>query len=154
MSAAESSAPEFIDTNVLVYAQDASAGSKREMASKLLERLWEERRGALSVQVLQEFAVVALGKTRPPLERSRVKEVVKSLSLLAVHSPAASDVLAALDLGERYPVSFWDAMIVQSAKRLGCRVIWSEDLSDGVSYDGVEVRNPFGQSATGKSTTG
>ena len=50
---------EFVDTNILVYAFDAREGARREQARKLLEGLWARRTGALSTQVLQEFAVNA-----------------------------------------------------------------------------------------------
>ena len=60
-----------------------------------------------------------------------------------MHTPTAPDVLAAVDLHERYQISFWDAMILQSAARRGCQVVWSEDLNAGQTYQGVRVVNPF-----------
>jgi predicted nucleic acid-binding protein len=35
------------------------------------------------------------------------------------------------------------AMILRSAKELGCASLHSEDLNPGQSYQGVQVRNPF-----------
>ena len=58
---------EFVDTNVLVYAFDASARAKHPAAVNLLERLWESEAGCLSVQVLQEFFVTVTRKVPAPL---------------------------------------------------------------------------------------
>lgn len=138
-----SKAPVFVDTNVLVYAFDQSAGEKRRKAHSLLDRLWEEMRGCLSVQVLQEFYVTATQKVRKPLEPETAGEIVRDLSYWRIHAPVAEDVLGAIDLQQRYTVSFWDAMILWSAQQLGCSTIWSEDLSEDQDYNGVRVVNPF-----------
>ena len=63
--------------------------------------------------------------------------------LLRAQDAQPDDVLAAVDLAGRYSLSMWDAMILRAAASEGVAVVWSEDLSDGQSYDGVEVRNPF-----------
>ena len=59
------------------------------------------------------------------------------------HSPTVGDVLAAIELQRRYSLSFWDAMILTSAAKLGCGAVLSEDLSAGQDYGGVRVVNPF-----------
>jgi predicted nucleic acid-binding protein len=60
-----------------------------------------------------------------------------------VHAPAAVDVLAAIDIHQRTGASFWDAMILRSAKELDCRILHSEDLNSGQEHAGIQVRNPF-----------
>lgn len=136
-------APEFVDTNVFVYAFDQTAGEKRDRAHSLLDRLWADMRGCLSVQVLQEFYVTVTQKVGRPLEPEEAAETIRDLSYWRIHAPVAEDVLGAADLQQRYMTSFWDAMIIWSAKQLGCSIIWSEDLSEGQDYDGVRVANPF-----------
>lgn len=133
---------EFVDTNVLIYAYDRSAGERHTRAKALVSELWRSRRGCLSVQVLQEFYVVG---ARRLIEAAPVdlRVILGDLALWHVHAPAAADVLSAVDLHERYQISFWDAMILQSAARLGCAVLWSEDLNAGQRYQGVRVLNPF-----------
>jgi predicted nucleic acid-binding protein len=56
------------------------------------------------------------------------------------------DVLAAIDLHRLHQLSFWDALIVRSAIKSGCRRIYTEDLQHGRRYDGVEIVNPFSSS--------
>lgn len=133
---------EFVDTNILIYAYDASAGVRHARAQALVAGLWRSRRGCLSVQVLQEFYVVGARKLIqiPPAD---LRVILSDLALWQMHTPTAPDVLAAVDLHERYQISFWDAMILQSAARRGCQVVWSEDLNAGQTYQGVRVVNPF-----------
>ena len=133
----------FVDSNVLIYAHDRSAGSKHEAARTLIERLWEDRTGCLSVQVLQEFFVNVTRKVGAPLGVKEAREVISDLSYWKVHRPDTVDVLAAIDIHRRMQISFWDAMIVKSAAAQSCNVLYSEDLGDGQVYDGVRVENPI-----------
>ena len=133
----------FVDTNLFVYAHDESAGRKREVARGIIAGLWESREGCASVQVLQELFVNLTRKVPKPLPARDVASLVEDLSAWTVHAPGSRDVLSAIELHERAGVSFWDAMILTSARSLGCRVLYSEDLNAGQSYDGVRVVNPF-----------
>jgi len=133
----------FVDTNILVYAHDASAGGKQERARALLEQLWDTREGCLSVQILQEFFVNVTRKIPKPLDVPTAKEIIADFSRWYVHVPAADDVLGAISLHQRTGLSFWDAMMVRSAVGIGCGVIYSEDLNHGQMYDGARVENPF-----------
>lgn len=133
----------FIDTNVLLYAHDDSAGVKQDQARTLVGQLWESRNGCLSVQVLQEFFVNVTRKIAKPLSAETAKEIVADYSRWYLHVPAADDVLAAIGIHQRIGISFWDAMIVRSAAEIGCAVLYSEDLNAGQEYSGVRVENPF-----------
>ena len=135
------SAREFVDSNVLVYGHDLSAGSKREAAISLMERLWASGSGCLSIQVLQEFFVVSTRRLGLPSQEAQAQ--VERLGKWRVHSPAADEVVKAIELHRSHGISFWDAMIVQRGRRLGCGVLWSEDLNPGQVIAGVEIRNPF-----------
>jgi predicted nucleic acid-binding protein len=132
----------FVDTNILVYAHDDSAGVKRDQARSLVEQLWESRDGCLSVQVLQEFFVCVTRKIAKPLDAETAKEIVADLSRWHVHVPASHDVLGAIGIHQRTGISFWDAMIVRSAAQMGCDVLYSEDLNTGQEYSGVLAENP------------
>jgi predicted nucleic acid-binding protein len=134
---------EFVDTNILVYAHDAAAGQKHTEARALLEALWQSRQGCLGVQVLQEFYVTVTQKVAAPYTTAEAARIIKDLGTWRVHAPAVSDVLAAIDLQGRHQLSFWDAMMVQSANALGCQVVWTEDLSHGQKIDQTLIQNPF-----------
>jgi predicted nucleic acid-binding protein len=134
---------QFVDTNVLVYAYDLAAGNKHQLAKELFGSLWEEHSGCLSVQVLQEFYINITRRVPRPLAPEKAAEIIQDLMAWKVYAPQAGDVLAAINLQRHYRLSFWDAMIIQSAAAAGCQTIWSEDLSDSRIYAGLDVRNPF-----------
>jgi predicted nucleic acid-binding protein len=141
----EDISPQFIDTNLFVYAYDVEAGEKFKIANELLRSFWKEQNGCISLQVLQELYVNLTKKLREPLSAQEVKQAITDLSKWKVHCPTVEDILAAIDLHERYQISFWDALVIRSAQQSGCKVLWSEDLADGQDYDGVKVVNPFKQ---------
>jgi predicted nucleic acid-binding protein len=131
----------FLDTNVLVYADDLDAGARRVRARQILQEVLETRSGALSTQVLQEFFVVSTRKLGVAPDAARRK--IELLSLLDVVRPQVIDLLAAVDLHRLHGISFWDGLIVRAAQVAGCRVLLTEDLQHGRRYDGVRVENPF-----------
>ncbi|MBT9282689.1 MAG: PIN domain-containing protein [Hydrogenibacillus schlegelii] len=133
----------FVDTNVLVYAHDTSAGEKHARAKALITELWKTGHGCLSVQVLQEFYVTVTQKVRNPLSSEKAIQVIQYLSNWNLHVPDAGDVVEAIRIHRRYGISFWDAMIIRSAEALGCQVIWSEDLNVGQKYGEVLIIDPF-----------
>jgi predicted nucleic acid-binding protein len=135
-------ASQFVHTNILVCAHDQSAGSKHEQAKALLTSLWRSRQGCLSTQVLQEFYVTVTRKVTRPLPPAVASQIIADLGVWQVHRPAVIDILDAITLQTRYQFSFWDAMILQSAIRLECSVVWSEDFNDGQRYYDVQVQNP------------
>ena len=135
----------FVDTNVLVYAHDRSAGAKHARARALLADLWNSQAGCLSIQVLQEFYVNITRKVAHPLDPATAQQIIADLGHWRVHSPTVDDVLSAITLQQQHSLSFWDAMMVTSAIQLGCAVVWSEDLNAGQDYHGTRIANPFTQ---------
>ena len=132
---------EFVDANVLIYANDGGAGAKHVKAKDLVERLIEEGAGALSIQVLAEFYSVATRKlSRTSAE---AEAVIRDLGGWTIHRPAHADLLKAAQLHRRYKLTWWDALILNSAIELGCSVLWTENFSDGRRFGPVTVRNPF-----------
>lgn len=133
----------FVDTNILVYAHDASAGDKHMVARELIANLWDSRTGCLSIQVLQEFFVTVTRKVARPLSAEVATQIITDLSHWSVHVPDTASILQGMEIHQRYNISFWDAMIIQSAAEMGCTVVLSEDLNTGQVYEGVQVVNPF-----------
>ncbi len=134
---------QFVDTNILIYAHDRSAGGKHTRAGELIQDLWRSGAGCLSVQVLLEFYVNVTQKVPKPLPPEVAGQIIADLSVWQVHRPGVADILDAIRLQGRYQLSFWDAMIVASANQLGCQTIWSEDPNPRQVYDLVTVASPF-----------
>jgi predicted nucleic acid-binding protein len=133
----------FVDTNILIDAHDISAGFKHRIAKDLLVELWENGQGCLSNQVLQEFFVTVTRKVSNPLEVPLAKKVITSLSHWTLHEPRKDDVLIAIDIRQRYLISFWDAMMINNAQQLKCDILWSEDLNQGHLLGNIKLVNPF-----------
>jgi predicted nucleic acid-binding protein len=133
----------FVDTNILLYSRDASEPAKQAIAAALLDELWGNRSGRLSVQVLNEFFVNATRKLDPGLSPEEAWDDVEALSAWRPISLDMPIVTRAYAVNRRYGLSWWDSMIVAAAEASGCARIYSEDLSDTTSYFGIAVVNPF-----------
>jgi predicted nucleic acid-binding protein len=133
--------PCFVDTNVLVYADDARDAVKREKARDLLRRLLRERAGKLSLQVLQEFFAAATQKLGMSALDARGR--IEVFSYLDVVKLDVGDVLAAVDLHRLHALSIWDALVVRAAMMSGCRTLYTEDLQHGRRFEGLQVVDPF-----------
>ena len=118
------------------------AGGKHACAKTLLLDLWRTQTGCISIQVLQEFYVTVTQKIKKPLSSAQATEIIAALSAWKVYAPSSLDVLSAIQLHQKYKVSFWDAMILHSAAKMGCNTLWSEDLNEQ-QYNDVKVINPF-----------
>ncbi|HKM65707.1 MAG TPA: PIN domain-containing protein [Candidatus Acidoferrum sp.] len=131
----------FVDTNVLLYALDAADPNKQERAQVWREWLWETRRGRLSFQVLQEFYSNVCRKWPRAKEATRAE-----IGDLLRWKPVSANELhlrSAWQIQDRFGVSFWDSLIIASAKASLCEFLLSEDFQAGQNIDGLLIVNPF-----------
>ena len=135
------SARSFFDTNVLVYADDKAAPAKQRRAIDLVAEHRRAGTGVVSLQVLQEYFVTVTRNLHVDARIARRK--VELLAEFDVAAPEVADILAAIDLHRLHGFSFWDALVLRSAKQAGCSVLFSENLQDARELDGVLVVNPF-----------
>ena len=133
----------FVDTNILMYAHDRSAGAKHRLAASLVERLWDSGEGVLSTQVLQELCINLRRKVAPPLPVNQVRQLIRDYSTWEIVTNTSESVLQALEIEARYKISFWDALILHAAVHSGASILYSEDLAAGQSYEGIHVVNPL-----------
>ena len=85
----------------------------------------------------------ATGLNPGHVKGSEAKEIIAAISILPVQEIDLTMVNRAIDTHKMYQISYWDALIVSAAERVGCTLILSEDLSDGQTYHNMVVRNPF-----------
>ena len=133
----------FLDTNILVYAHDRSAGAKHKRARAVVEQLWHSGQGVLSTQVLQELCVNLRRKATRPLPIEETRRLIQDYLSWEVVVNSPGSVVQALDLEARYRISFWDALILHAAEMAGATVLYSEDLAAGQSYGSIRVINPL-----------
>jgi predicted nucleic acid-binding protein len=137
------SADTFVDTHILIYAHDLDAGDRQGRAAALLQGLWEERRGILTTQMLQEFYVNVTVKMPTPISLSAARGLLSTYAAWQVEVDGVETVLLATEIQERNRMSFWDAMIVAAAHRGGAAILLGEDLDHDQVIEGVRVQNPF-----------
>lgn len=131
----------FLDTNILVYAEDGRSSVKQKKAVQLIKEHRRKRTGVVSLQVLQEFFVTVTKKLKLDAGIARYK--VEFHSKFDVAEPSVADILAAIDLHRLHGISYWDALVLRTAKQTGCSVLLSEDMQHGQEFDGVRIVNPF-----------
>jgi predicted nucleic acid-binding protein len=133
----------FVDSNVLIYAHDADAGSKQRIAADRLGNLWESGAGLLSTQVLQEFYVNVTREIVSPLAAAAAREVVRDYAAWIESSVTAATIVRASEISEVWRISFWDAMILAAGEQSGAEQLLTEDLNAGEKIAGIEIVNPF-----------
>ena len=116
---------------------------KHERAKALVEGLWRQRSGVVTTQVLQELAVNLRRKAARPLDTKATREIVTDYLTWEVVVNGGDSILGALELAERFRISFWDALVIHAAQASGAEVLYSEDLSAGQQYGGLRVVNPL-----------
>jgi len=131
----------FFDTNVLVYADDASSPEKQDRAIALLADHLRRGTAVVSLQVLQEYFVTATRKLGVAPEMAQRKVEILARARVVRFEPG--DVIAAIELHRLTRISFWDALIVHAARSAGVQALYSEDLQAGTVLGGVRVVNPF-----------
>ena len=135
--------PTFVDTNVFAYAHDASDQRRQPIAAAILDDLWRSREGVLSTQVLTEFYVVATREFDSPLSRREARGLVDAYSAWPVVQVDPPLIVSASALEEQHSLSFWDALIIEAARRAGADRLLSEDLQHGRRIAGLVIENPF-----------
>lgn len=136
------SGPDFLDTNVLVYAYDPSDSRKQEIAQDLVRRAVGGET-VISAQVLSEFAATLLHKLSPPARPEHVAHILDALSPIKLVGLDHESVRCAVEARATYGIHLYDGMIMAAAERGGCARILSEDLNPGQKYFQIPVHNPF-----------
>lgn len=133
----------FIDTNVLVYANDQTETAKQAIAIRLITDGIRSGRAVISSQVLSEFWVTITQKIQVPLDRETAEKELENFRAMRVISVDYDTVRTAVNIQKRCQISYWDALIISTAQIAGCERVFSEDLNDGQRYGNVTIRNPF-----------
>ncbi len=131
----------FLDTNVLIYWMDTSDHAKHADACRWVKAIWENGRGAISWQVLNEFYYNATRKLALPVPGARA--LVESYSQWSPVTFELPLLRRAWYWMDRASISYWDALIVAAAETAGCKYLLSEDFQAGRRFDDLTVVDPF-----------
>ena len=133
---------DFVDSNILLYSvgRDEASSAKRNIARTLLS----SENLVISVQVLGEFFTNAIRADKAALSDREAQLYSDAwTSTFQVASLATSTFRRALRIRSRFGLSYWDSLILASAKDSACTRLLTEDLNHGQDYDGVIAHNPF-----------
>jgi predicted nucleic acid-binding protein len=131
----------FVDTNILLYQLDSRDAKKQRLADLWCRRLWENRTGRLSWQVLNEFYFNATQKLGAP--RPAIRKIAEAYASWQPVDFGLGLVQRAWHWQDLAGIPYWDSLIVSAAEVAGCEYLLSEDFQEGRRFGRVAVVNPF-----------
>ena len=131
----------FIDTNILIYANDGTYPEKQQKSRDRIRDIYKMGNGVLSAQVLHEFYVASIRKLN--LAPVDVRKQIESLLDFEIINIDVSLIKEAIDCSILDKISYWEALIVVAAQKGGCSELWTQDLNHGQIIKGVRVVNIF-----------
>ena len=132
----------FVDAGVLLACFDPAAGERREQAQAWLRRLWAQRLGRTSQQVLSEFYALARRHFATALAAGDARSELRRLQLWQPWPSDAATFETAFAVEARHGLGFWDSLVVAAAQAQGCSYLLSDTLAAGQVFDGVTVISP------------
>jgi predicted nucleic acid-binding protein len=130
-----------LDTNVLAYAEGVNGTDRKQPTLRLFERLPQDA-VVVPVQALGELYNVLVRKAgRSPIHAQSA--ILYWQDAFATAETSARALVAAMDLATHHRLTIWDAIILAVAAEARCRLLLSEDMQDGFSWNGITVANPY-----------
>lgn len=134
----------FIDTNLFVYSFDNENVYKKDISLKLISVALNQSKGIISYQVVQEFINVALNKFKVPLGIDDCRKYLTVVMEPLCEIYSSIDLYhRAIEIVERWQLSFYDSLIISAALQSECKIIYTEDLQHGQKIFDLEIVNPF-----------
>jgi len=131
----------FIDSNVWVYLFSDDKNPKAKIVGEFLDDNDITSVFVTSCQVVNEVCNVL---KRHGLVEDKIRAVIESITNICLIQDISKEVcLLASTLRERFSLSFWDSVIVATAKTAGCSLLVSEDMHDGLTVDKLRIKNIF-----------
>jgi len=134
----------FLDTNIFIYTFDFSSPAKQQYSQRLINTALSDKRGVISYQVVQEFLNVATRKSAASMAMLDMKIYLNEVLLpLCEFYPDREFYEFSLGIKEQTNFSLYDSLIIAAAVKMGCKALYSEDLSHNQSVIGLTIKNPF-----------
>jgi predicted nucleic acid-binding protein len=134
----------FLDTNIFIYAWDASHLGKQVVALELIRSATEDKIGVISYQVVQEFLNAALTKARRKMTYDDARVYLEKVLRPLLSVPSSIPLFdATIHLQGRYQFSWYDSLIVSAAQQANCKILYTEDLQHGQRLGDLLIQNPF-----------
>jgi len=134
-----------LDTNILAYAEGVNGAARKATALELLQRL-PAGSALLPVQTLGELFQLLVRKVNRTPAQARAA-ILGWRDAFPLVETSETVIVGAAELAASHRFSFWDGVVLASAAEGGCRLLLSEDLQEGFTWNSVTVTNPFGVSS-------
>jgi predicted nucleic acid-binding protein len=135
--------PVFVDTSVLILSEDGAQPEAREQVMAVLRLLWQQRRGRLSTQVLNDFYRLVTTRIQPPMPNGDARAEVRRYQRWQPWAVDHATVESAWSIESRFGLPYADALIVAAAKAQGCSRLLSLELKHELQLDSVQILNPL-----------
>lgn len=135
--------PVFVDTSVLILSEDGAQPAAREQVMAVLRLLWQQRRGRLSTQVLNDFYRLVTTRIQPPMPNGDARAEVRRYQRWQPWAIDHATVESAWSIESRFGLPYADALIVAAAKAQGCTRLLSLELKHELQLDSVQILNPL-----------
>lgn len=133
----------FVDTSVLLCAEDGADTTKQQQAREWLGQLWRRRCGRTCTQVLNEFYGLATRQLQPPMPAGDARAEVRRYQHWKPLHTDQQMVETAWAVESRFGLTWWNALVVAAAQHQGCRWLLSDSLPHSLQIDSVQIINPF-----------
>lgn len=134
--------PVFVDTAVLISAEDGADGAVPACARACMDVLWRERAGRVSAQVLAEFYEAVTQRATPPMPQGDARAAIRRYHTWTPWQLDAATFETAWALQARHALAWADCLALAAAQHSGCATLLSFSLPQGAQYGGVEVLHP------------
>lgn len=132
----------FVDVDVLVLAEDTSAGALHAHALACLDHLWRERAGRVSTQGLSAFYASVTGRAQRAMPQGDARAAIRRYNSWTPWQVDAATLETAWALQARHPLAWDDCLALAAAQHSGCTALLSLHLPAGTQYGGVQVAHP------------
>ena len=133
----------FVDTNILVYANDQSDKIKQQVAKEIILNGIRNDQMVISTQVLSEFYVTVTQKIKITLEPKTALHIIELLRFAEITEVELNTVVRAIHISQDHKLSYWDSLIIAAALSSEAMILYSEDLNHGQLIEDVKIINPF-----------
>ena len=130
-----------LDTNILACAEGVNGASMQDSAVRTISRLTADTT-FLPLQTLGELFYLLVRKAKRSPRQARSAVLIWKDAFPQIET-SRNVMLTAIELASDHHFKIWDAVVLSAASFADCRLLLSEDLQDGFTWNGVTVANPF-----------
>lgn len=134
-----------LDTNILAYAEGVNGAARKADALGVIQRLPGDS-VTLPVQALGELFQLLVRKANRTAAQAR-DAMLGWRDAFPLIETSEDVMVGAAELSATHRIGIWDAVILASAAQGRCRLLLTEDLQEGFTWNGVTVTNPFAKSS-------